>query len=90
MGSEMCIRDRDASEQDPDFKGTKFKVAPHVDQTAVYQAVFKRLGTGGCVGIFPEGGSHDRTTLLPLKGKLKLFMFNSSERFPDMIQLVSP
>ena len=51
-----------------EFKGTKFKVAPHVDQTAVYQAVFKRLGSGGCVGIFPEGGSHDRTTLLPLKG----------------------
>lgn len=80
----------DASEQDPDFKGTKFKVAPHVDQTAVYQAVFKRLGTGGCVGIFPEGGSHDRTTLLPLKGKLKLFVFNRSGRFPNMIQLVSP
>lgn len=60
----------DVSEQNPDFKGTKFKVAPHVDQTAVYQAVFKRLGAGGCVGIFPEGGSHDRTTLLPLKGKL--------------------
>lgn len=54
----------------PEFKGTKFKVAPHVDQTAVYQAVFKRLGSGGCVGIFPEGGSHDRTTLLPLKGKV--------------------
>lgn len=62
----------DASEQVSDFKGTKFKVAPHVDQTAVYQAVFKRLGAGGCVGIFPEGGSHDRTTLLPLKGKALL------------------
>jgi glycerol-3-phosphate O-acyltransferase/dihydroxyacetone phosphate acyltransferase len=61
----------DASEKNPEFKGTKFKVAPHVDQTAVYQAVFKRLGAGGCVGIFPEGGSHDRTTLLPLKGKLR-------------------
>lgn len=60
----------DASDNNSEFKGTKFKVAPHVDQTAVYQAVFKRLGSGGCVGIFPEGGSHDRTTLLPLKGML--------------------
>lgn len=51
-----------------DFKGSKFKVSPHVDQTAVYNAVFARLNAGGCIGIFPEGGSHDRTTLLPLKG----------------------
>jgi glycerol-3-phosphate O-acyltransferase/dihydroxyacetone phosphate acyltransferase len=62
------------SDKNPEFKGTKFKVAPHVDQTAVYQAVFKRLGSGGCVGIFPEGGSHDRTTLLPLKGIYILFI----------------
>jgi glycerol-3-phosphate O-acyltransferase/dihydroxyacetone phosphate acyltransferase len=58
----------DASEKDSEFKGSKFKVSPHVDQTAVYEAVFARLNAGGCVGIFPEGGSHDRTTLLPLKG----------------------
>lgn len=49
-------------------KGTKFKTAPKVDQTMVYNAVFDRLHSGGCVGIFPEGGSHDRTELLPLKG----------------------
>jgi glycerol-3-phosphate O-acyltransferase/dihydroxyacetone phosphate acyltransferase len=59
----------DGSEQDlGDFKGSKFKVAPHVDQSAVYKAVFQRLSTGGCIGIFPEGGSHDRPELLPLKG----------------------
>lgn len=59
----------ESADQDPEFKGTKFKVAPHVDQTAVYKAVFARLNAGGCVGIFPEGGSHDRPSLLPLKGK---------------------
>jgi hypothetical protein len=26
------------------------------------------LHHGGSIGIFPEGGSHDRTDLLPLKG----------------------
>lgn len=51
------------------FEGTKFKVAPHVDQAMVYDEVFGRLNAGGCVGIFPEGGSHDRTDLLPLKGE---------------------
>jgi len=53
-----------------DYQGTKYKVAPKIDQTKVYDAVFHRLNAGGCVGIFPEGGSHDRTELLPLKGAL--------------------
>ena len=51
-----------------DARGSKYKVAPKVDQSQVYDAVFQRLNEGGCVGIFPEGGSHDRTELLPLKG----------------------
>jgi len=61
--------DLNGSSPDPNFSGSKFKVAPHVDQTEVYDAVFKRLNAGGCVGIFPEGGSHDRPNLLPLKGE---------------------
>jgi len=52
-----------------EFRGTVFKVAPKIDQTKVYDAVFARLKAGGCVTIFPEGGSHDRTELLPLKGE---------------------
>lgn len=51
------------------FEGTSYKTAPKVDQTQVYNAVFDRLNAGGCIGIFPEGGSHDRTELLPLKRK---------------------
>lgn len=54
--------------QSKNYEGTTFKVAPKVDQTKVYDAVFEKLNSGGCVGIFPEGGSHDRTELLPLKG----------------------
>lgn len=42
------------------YCGSRFKVAPRVDQTQMYQTVFNSLHTGGCVGIFPEGGSHDR------------------------------
>lgn len=53
----------------PGFMGSKFGVAPRVDQTQVYAAVFEKLSASGCVGIFPEGASHDRTELLPLKGK---------------------
>lgn len=51
------------------FEGTDFKIAPKLDQTEVYDAVHTVLHHGGSIGIFPEGGSHDRTDLLPLKGK---------------------
>jgi glycerol-3-phosphate O-acyltransferase / dihydroxyacetone phosphate acyltransferase len=52
--------------------GTEFKVAPKVDQSWVYEKVFERIEEGGCIGIYPEGGSHDRSDLLPLKGDIPL------------------
>ncbi|EDP50502.1 hypothetical protein KXW98_001181 [Aspergillus fumigatus] len=73
----------DGSAKDPDFQGSKFKVSPHVDQTAVYQAVFGRLNAGGCVGIFPEGGSHDRPNLLPLKAGVALMALGTLADNPD-------
>lgn len=60
------------------FPGIKFKVAPKVDQSKVYDAVFEKLNEGGCVGIFPEGGSHDRPELLPLKGKSEFQPFSDA------------
>ncbi|KAM0276372.1 hypothetical protein ACHAQH_006820 [Verticillium albo-atrum] len=67
-----------------EFKGTKYKLAPKVDQTKVYEAVFNRLGHGGCVGIFPEGGSHDRTELLPLKAGLAIMALGALAEDPDI------
>jgi glycerol-3-phosphate O-acyltransferase / dihydroxyacetone phosphate acyltransferase len=49
--------------------GSSFKTAPKIDQSWVYEKVFERIEEGGCIGIYPEGGSHDRPDLLPLKGK---------------------
>jgi glycerol-3-phosphate O-acyltransferase/dihydroxyacetone phosphate acyltransferase len=69
-GRQMVIPDgKSEDDMKGEFKGTAFKIAPKVDQTKVYDSVFEKLNQGGCVGIFPEGGSHDRTELLPLKGK---------------------
>ncbi|EEH45572.1 uncharacterized protein PADG_01722 [Paracoccidioides brasiliensis Pb18] len=73
-----------AAEQDlSGFTGSKFKVAPHVDQTHVYKAVFQTLNSGGCVGIFPEGGSHDRPNLLPLKAGVALMALGALAENPD-------
>ncbi|RLV96004.1 Glycerol-3-phosphate O-acyltransferase 1 [Spathaspora sp. JA1] len=48
-------------------EGTPFKIAPHIDNHHVFNHVFRHLGQKKVLGIFPEGGSHDRPDLLPLK-----------------------
>src|SRR5579871_76247 len=69
--------------QDEEFSGTPFKVAPKIDQTKVYDAVFEKLNDGGCIGIFPEGGSHDRTELLPIKAGVAIMALGALAADPD-------
>ena len=73
----------DVKDADSKYEGTKFSVAPHVDQSKVYEAVFQRLKEGGCIGIFPEGGSHDRTELLPLKAGVAIMALGALAENPD-------
>lgn len=49
---------------------TAFKIIPHVDQGVLYEKVHERLNQNESIVIFPEGGSHDRSEMLPLKGKV--------------------
>lgn len=51
-------------------EGSQYKCMPHVEQDSVYKCVHEELNNGRCITIFPEGGSHDRAEMLPLKGKL--------------------
>ncbi|GAA5938398.1 hypothetical protein JCM3775_000881 [Rhodotorula graminis] len=70
-------------------EGSSFKVLPHVDQTSMYSAVYQRLTEGGCIGIFPEGGSHDRTDLLPLKAGVSIMALGAISAHPDLhLQIV--
>ncbi|KAK4103207.1 hypothetical protein N658DRAFT_421741 [Parathielavia hyrcaniae] len=73
----------DVNGSKPGYEGTKYKLAPHIDQSKVYQAVFDRLKSGGCVGIFPEGGSHDRTELLPLKAGVAIMALGTLAEAPN-------
>jgi len=60
--------DKDKQPSMENFKpNSPFKVVPKISQDEVFNAVYERLGNNGCIGIFPEGGSHDNTELLPLK-----------------------
>lgn len=38
----------------------EYDIFKRVDQSNVYSKVLNKLEKGGCIGIFPEGGSHDR------------------------------
>ncbi|GMI16729.1 hypothetical protein TrLO_g3777 [Triparma laevis f. longispina] len=62
------------------LKGGKYDILKRVDQSQVYAKVLSKLEKGGCIGIFPEGGSHDRTDLLPLKVGVALIAYAALEK----------
>ncbi|WWD17819.1 hypothetical protein CI109_102262 [Kwoniella shandongensis] len=64
--------------------GVEYKVLPHVEQEQTYGAVYQRLKEGGCIGIFPEGGSHDRTDFLPLKAGFSIMALGAMAKYPDV------
>ncbi|OCF41807.1 glycerol-3-phosphate O-acyltransferase/dihydroxyacetone phosphate acyltransferase [Kwoniella heveanensis CBS 569] len=64
--------------------GLEYKVLPHVEQEDTYGAVFQRLKDGGAIGIFPEGGSHDRTDFLPLKAGFSIMALGATAQNPDL------
>ncbi|CAM9390604.1 unnamed protein product [Phaeothamnion confervicola] len=55
-------------------------VLRYVDQSKVFGAVHVALAQGRAIGIFPEGGSHDRTDLLPLKVGVAIIAFGALEQ----------
>ncbi|KAJ2336191.1 Glycerol-3-phosphate/dihydroxyacetone phosphate acyltransferase, partial [Coemansia sp. RSA 2671] len=65
-------------------EGTSFKIVPHVDQDEMYHSVYERLNNGECVGIFPEGGSHDRTEMLPLKAGATIMALGATAANPEL------
>ncbi|GJE95109.1 glycerol-3-phosphate O-acyltransferase [Phanerochaete sordida] len=70
--------------------GLEFKKIPHVDQGETYQHVYDALDEGGCIAIFPEGGSHDRTDLLPLKAGVSLMALGAMAHNPDLKVKIVP
>eukprot|EP00008_Paramoeba_atlantica_P012827 CAMPEP_0201493506 /NCGR_PEP_ID=MMETSP0151_2-20130828/39059_1 /ASSEMBLY_ACC=CAM_ASM_000257 /TAXON_ID=200890 /ORGANISM="Paramoeba atlantica, Strain 621/1 / CCAP 1560/9" /LENGTH=587 /DNA_ID=CAMNT_0047880977 /DNA_START=67 /DNA_END=1830 /DNA_ORIENTATION=+ len=58
-----------------------FKILPHLDQNEVFTTVHDTLRDEKCICIFPEGGSHDRTTLLPLKAGVAIMALGALEKY---------
>ncbi|KAF4618731.1 hypothetical protein D9613_010163 [Agrocybe pediades] len=69
---------------------TEYKVLPVVDQSDMYHHVYKCLQSGGSIGIFPEGGSHDRTDLLPLKAGVSIMALGAMADDPGVKVKIVP
>lgn len=70
-------------------EGTNFVSAPHIDNHQVFQNVFDHLNSGKVLGIFPEGGLHDRPTLLPLKPGVAIMALGAVAQSKDPNQTVN-
>ncbi|RHZ59343.1 hypothetical protein Glove_364g45 [Diversispora epigaea] len=71
-------------------EGTSFICIPQIDQSSVYQVVFERLNNGHCIGIFPEGGSHDRPEILPLKAGVTIMALGAVAANPQLDVKIVP
>lgn len=92
--TELILR-KEFKMQKPEVKatllnGTTFKYAPKVNQSRVYHNVFEHLAHDQCIGIFPEGGSHDRTDLLPLKAGVAIMALGCMDLHPDVNVKIVP
>lgn len=67
----------------------KYKTIPKLDYSDLYKCVWEGLKNGACIGIFPEGGSHDRSELLPLKAGICIMALGAMEKYGISVTLVS-
>merc|ERR1719450_2037212 len=65
-----------------------YEVLKHIDQSQVFSYVFDRLASGRPLGIFPEGGSHDRTDILPIKVGIAIIAFGMLERHNITVPII--
>lgn len=68
----------------------KFKIIPRLDQSTVYSSVHEVLYKGGAIGIFPEGGSHDRFQMLPLKAGVAVMALGAMAKYPGLSVQIIP
>lgn len=65
-----------------------FGIFKKVDQAVTFAKVYTHLNRGNCIGIFPEGGSHDRTDLLPLKAGVAIMALGVKDKYNVNVPVV--
>ncbi|KAL0139217.1 hypothetical protein V8B55DRAFT_1521962 [Mucor lusitanicus] len=61
-----------------------YKIIPHIDQSVLYEKVHERLNQNESIVIFPEGGSHDRSEMLPLKAGFAIMALSAMAENRDL------
>ncbi|GLB34985.1 putative glycerol-3-phosphate O-acyltransferase [Lyophyllum shimeji] len=84
------VRERISELRREGTMGLEFKKLPFVDQQEMYRHVYKCLNEGGAIGIFPEGGSHDRTDLLPFKAGVSVMALGAMANDPNLRVKIVP
>ena len=74
--TELTIKEVD---NPPTEQNMTYKILPRIDQKEMWESVYERLGSGGSIGIFPEGGSHDQTSMLHMKDGIARFALGAVE-----------
>jgi len=74
--TEIHLKSPGAKIYDPE-KEYEYKILPKVDQGAVFKSVEEALGGGGTIALYPEGGSHDQSDILPFKAGVALMTFGT-------------
>lgn len=69
---------------------SSYKMIPRVNNQDMYTSVFDCLDAGGAVGVFPEGGSHDQSRLLPLKAGVSLMALGALARNKNLPLRIIP
>mmetsp|Transcript_35139 Transcript_35139/g.79980 ORF Transcript_35139/g.79980 Transcript_35139/m.79980 type:complete len:774 (+) Transcript_35139:33-2354(+) len=72
-----CVVDHNFTEK------CAYSYQPYVDQTKMFEKVHQHLEMGGTIGIFPEGGTHDGTQVLPLKWGVSVMLLGALAKHID-------
>eukprot|EP00597_Dinobryon_sp_UTEXLB2267_P004777 CAMPEP_0170077660 /NCGR_PEP_ID=MMETSP0019_2-20121128/14427_1 /TAXON_ID=98059 /ORGANISM="Dinobryon sp., Strain UTEXLB2267" /LENGTH=590 /DNA_ID=CAMNT_0010290111 /DNA_START=209 /DNA_END=1981 /DNA_ORIENTATION=- len=67
---------------------TNYDILKYVDQGKMFEAVQSALAKGNCLGIFPEGGSHDNTDLLPLKAGVAAIALGVMDKYDVSVPII--
>ena len=65
-----------------------YDILAFVDQSKMFAAVQDGMRKGKNICIFPEGGSHDNTDLLPLKGGVCAIAFSTLDKYDVNVPIV--
>lgn len=79
---ECKVKAKDIDSNELGIKNS-YKILPKVDQSNVFAKVWEELSNGKNLGIFPEGGSHDQTDLLPLKVGVAICGLGAMTKYKD-------